>query len=186
MEPRKIWIIDTDRNNSVEITTGAETFGELKQAVEAAGINYAGKTWMEGITKQIPVDDSSLLPTNVTYKGKVTNNLVYALTNTEKKITSGVMTRQELYNYIRENNLADFIRDKTGKSYTNLSNDCLLSFVKKPSKKTETPDWEALYKALGERVVKFFNSLTEEGFLDIIDDVEEINFTDKELAEMFN
>ena len=57
-----------------------------------AGINYEGKDWLEGITKTSPVGDDSLLPTNVNYKGTVTNNLVYMLTNTNKRIRSGVNT----------------------------------------------------------------------------------------------
>ena len=90
METRKIIIVDSASNRKVELNTDATTFGELKRAARAAGINYDGKDWLEGITKTSPVGDDSLLPTNVNYKGTVTNNLVYMLTNTNKRIRSGV------------------------------------------------------------------------------------------------
>ena len=90
MENRKIIIVDSSSNKKVVVNTDAETFGELKRAARNAGINYEGKDWLEGITKTSPVGDDSLLPTNVNYKGTVTNNLVYMLTNTNKRIRSGV------------------------------------------------------------------------------------------------
>ena len=89
METRKIIIVDSASNRKVELNTDATTFGELKRAARAAGINYDGKDWLEGITKTMPTTDDSLLPTNVTYKGNVTNNLAYMLTNTNEKIKSG-------------------------------------------------------------------------------------------------
>ena len=92
MENRKIIIVDSSSNQKVVVDTDAETFGELKRAARNAGINYEGKDWLEGITKTSPVGDDSLLPTNVNYKGTVTNNLVYMLTNTNKRIRSGVET----------------------------------------------------------------------------------------------
>ena len=90
MENRKIIIVDSSSNQKVVINTDAETFGELKRAARNAGINYEGKDWLEGITKTSPVGDDSLLPVNVNYKGTITNNLVYMLTNTNKKIRSGI------------------------------------------------------------------------------------------------
>lgn len=90
MENRKIIIVDSSSNQKVVINTDAETFGELKKAARNAGINYEGKDWLEGITKTSPVGDDSLLPVNVNYKGTCTNNLVYMLTNTNKRIRSGI------------------------------------------------------------------------------------------------
>ena len=71
MENRKIIIVDSSSNQKVVINTDAETFGELKRAARKAGID-------------------SLLPVNVNYKGTITNNLVYMLTNTNKRIKSGI------------------------------------------------------------------------------------------------
>ena len=90
METRKIIIVDSSSNQKVVVNTDATTFGELKRAARAAGISYEGKDWLEGITKTSPVGDDSLLPTNVNYKGTTTNNVVYMLTNTNKRIRSGI------------------------------------------------------------------------------------------------
>lgn len=89
MEKRKIVIVDSSANAKCELITDATTFGELKRAARIAGIHYEGKDWLEGITKTVPMTDETLLPTNVSYNGVVTNNLVYMLTNTNKKISLG-------------------------------------------------------------------------------------------------
>jgi hypothetical protein len=86
MEVRKIYINDTARNNVITLETDATTFGEVKAAAIAAGVDVSDKDWLEGITKTTPTSDDSLLPTNVSYKGQVTNDLVFLLTNTNKKL----------------------------------------------------------------------------------------------------
>ena len=103
---RKIIIVDSASNSQTPITTDATTFGQLKAAVRAAGINIDGKDWLEGLTKTQPMSDDALLPTNVNYKGQVTNNLVYMLTNTNKKTRSGAMSYNEMKSYIKNNGLA--------------------------------------------------------------------------------
>ena len=47
MEARTIWVLDRATNTHVKIITDATTFGELKQAAKAAGVNYEGKDWRE-------------------------------------------------------------------------------------------------------------------------------------------
>lgn len=137
METRKITIIDSSTNNNVEIMTNATTFGELKAQAIAAGVNVANKDWMEGYTRTSPVDDDSLLPVDVKYVPKrgenagqeiITNNLVYLLTNTNKKIDSG-MLRSEMYEFIREHGLQQDIKDAFGKNYTLVSNGDLEEFL---------------------------------------------------------
>jgi hypothetical protein len=118
MEVRKIYINDTAQNNVITLETDATTFGELKTAAIAAGVDVNGKDWLEGITKTSPTDDSSLLPTNVTYKGNVTNDLVFVLTNTNKRIKSGVYSRTEAYQKIRERGLQGYIKTVYGKNFT--------------------------------------------------------------------
>ena len=115
---RKIIIVDSASNSQTPITTDATTFGQLKAAVRAAGINIAGKDWLEGLTKTQPMSDDALLPTNVNYKGQVTNNLVYMLTNTNKKTRSGAMSYNEMKSYIKNNGLAAEFQQKYGKNYT--------------------------------------------------------------------
>ena len=115
---RKIIIVDSASNSQTPITTDATTFGQLKAAVRAAGVNIDGKDWLEGLTKTQPMSDDALLPTNVNYKGQVTNNLVYMLTNTNKKTRSGAMSYTEMKSYIKNNGLAAEFQQKYGKNYT--------------------------------------------------------------------
>lgn len=115
---RKIIIVDSASNSQTPITTDATTFGQLKAAVRAAGINIDGKDWLEGLTKTQPMSDDALLPTNVNYKGQVTNNLVYMLTNTNKKTRSGAMSYNEMKTYIKNNGLTAEFQEKYGKNYT--------------------------------------------------------------------
>ena len=134
MEQRKIIIVDSSSNRKVTVNTDATTFGELKRAARAAGINYEGKDWLEGLTKTSPVSDDSLLPVNVNYKGTVTNNLVYMLTNTNKRIRSG-MNRQEAYAEIKKLGLADGVKKKFGRNFTQVGTNDLIDFINKNGKK---------------------------------------------------
>ena len=134
MEQRKIIIVDSSSNRKVTVNTDATNFGELKRAARAAGINYEGKDWLEGLTKTSPVSDDSLLPVNVNYKGTVTNNLVYMLTNTNKRIRSG-MNRQEAYAEIKKLGLADGVKKKFGRNFTQVGTNDLIDFINKNGKK---------------------------------------------------
>lgn len=133
MEQRKIIIVDSSSNRKVTVNTDATNFGELKRAAKAAGINYEGKDWLEGLTKTSPVSDDSLLPVNVNYKGTVTNNLVYMLTNTNKRIKSG-MNRQEAYAEIKKLGLADGVKKKFGRNFTQVGTNDLIDFINKNGK----------------------------------------------------
>jgi len=139
METRKIVIVDSASNQKVVVDTDATNFGELKRAARAAGIDYEGKDWLEGITKTSPMADDSLLPTNVSYKGTITNNLVYMLTNTNKKIRSG-MDRSAIYVEIKKLGLAEEVKKTYGKNYTQVSSANLLSVIEKAQKKTAKKD----------------------------------------------
>lgn len=117
MEKRIITIVSTANSNKVELETDATTLGELKAAMRQANIAYEGMTFYEGLTKSELVDDASLLPHDVVRNGQTTNNLVFMLTNTNKKIRSGY-DRLELYNIIKEKGLAEECKKKFGKNFT--------------------------------------------------------------------
>lgn len=118
---RKITVVDSNLGKKVVLEGVFNTFGELKAAARTAGVNV-DQDWIEGITKTKPMDDSSVLPTNVTYKGDVTNNLVYMLTNTNKKTKSGA-TRAEMITEIKALGLEDEVRRVGGKrTWMNCSN----------------------------------------------------------------
>lgn len=117
MEKRIITIVSTANSSKVELETNATTLGELKAAMRQADIAYDGMTFYEGLTKSELVDDASILPHDVVRNGQTTNNLVFMLTNTNKKIRSGY-DRLELYNIIKEKGLAEECKERLGKNFT--------------------------------------------------------------------
>lgn len=139
MEARTIWILDRATNTHVKIITDATTFGELKQAAKAAGVRYEGKDWLERISQQSPLSDESILPTNLPWQGKVTNDLVFVLTDTNKKIKSG-LDRNEILEKVRDLGLQQELKFKYGKPYTNISNDILLKEVEEAEEALNTDD----------------------------------------------
>lgn len=139
MEARTIWILDRATNTHVKIITDATTFGELKQAAKAAGVRYEGKDWLERISQQSPLSDESILPTNLPWQGKVTNDLVFVLTDTNKKIKSG-LGRNEILEKVRDLGLQQELKLKYGKPYTNISNDVLLKEVEEAEEALNTDD----------------------------------------------
>lgn len=143
MEVRKITVIDTRRNSVNEIETNATTVAELKRDLHSAGISTEGMTIQEGLTKTEFINDNAILPTNVPYKGGITNKLVIRLTNTNKKIESGI-TRKELYELIKAKDLAEAIKDAFGINYTRVSNDDLAEFLGENNGIQECPIKEAL------------------------------------------
>ena len=117
MEKRIITIVSTANSSKVELETNATTLGELKAAMRQADIAYDGMTFYEGLTKSELVDDASILPHDVVRNGQTTNNLVFMLTNTNKKIRSGY-DRLELYNIIKAKGLAEECKERLGKNFT--------------------------------------------------------------------
>ena len=136
---RTITAILTNSNDKKVFTSNANTLGELKTEMTAQGIDYAGMDFMEGLTHTTMMDDASILPTNVRYKGQVTNNLVFMLSTTNKNIRSGAYNRTELYAQIKKMNLQEVIKEKTGKNFTQVSSDILSDIVAKAEKKCEVP-----------------------------------------------
>lgn len=144
---REILIANTKTQKRSKITTSATTLGELKADLRAAGIDYSGMTFTEGISKTQLLDDATQLPQNVMYKGQPTNNLVILLTNTKKNISSGAISRQEIKNIIKRNNLQEAIKNKFGRNYTQVSNKDLELFIDsgkwcEQKKKSEAPKTE--------------------------------------------
>ena len=131
MEARKITVVSTQTQRKSVITTGAETLAELKSALDEAGINYDGMTFYEGTSRTELKDNASVLPKDVPYKGTTTNELVFMLTNTNKKIKSGNMSRAEAYAAIKANNLQDAVKSKFGKNFTQCSTEDLIGMLAK-------------------------------------------------------
>ena len=120
MQSRKITVIQTKNQKKSVIMSAATTLAELKSDLRANGIDYNGMTFFEGTSKVELKNDASVLPHDVPYKGIITNELVFMLTNTNKKIRSGAvaMSRAEAYSAIKSMGLQDACVKKFGKNFT--------------------------------------------------------------------
>lgn len=129
MIEREILIANTKTQKRSKVTTDATTLGELKAALDNAGVDYSGMTFTEGISKTQLLDDATQLPQNVMFKGQPTNNLVILLTNTKKNIASGAGSRAEAYQIVKEHGLQEDIKEEFGTNYTHVSTSDLWSFI---------------------------------------------------------
>ena len=131
METRKITVVQTKNQKKSVIMSAATTLAELKSDLRANGIDYDGMTFFEGTSKVELKNDASVLPHDVPYKGTVTNELVFMLTNTNKKIRSGAtnMSRMEAYNAIKSMGLQDACVKKFGKNFTMCKTTDLIALV---------------------------------------------------------
>ena len=120
MDARKITVVQTKNQKKSVIMSAATTLAELKSDLRANGIDYDGMTFFEGTSKVELKNDASVLPHDVPYKGTVTNELVFMLTNTNKKIRSGAatMSRAEAYSAIKSMGLQNACVKKFGKNFT--------------------------------------------------------------------
>ena len=192
MEARKITVIPTREQRSYVVTTGAENLKELKEALDDAGISYEGMSFIEGLTKTELKSDESILPKDVEYKGRNTNELAIMLTNTEKKISSG-FDRKELYRLISEKGLKDEIKKVCGRNYTHVPTEELAKFMQAQSIPAKDPEEEVAEKPAEKNVSslearveqleitlsKLTRTLNQDGFLDD-DEMDEICGNDVE------
>ena len=118
METRKITIISTKNHSTKVINSAATTLGELKTDLDNAGIGYTDCTFFEGLTKTELKNNDAILPHDVPYKGTITNNLVFMITNASKKIKSGA-DRKSIIAKIKAKNLTEVVKNTYGKNYTN-------------------------------------------------------------------
>ena len=118
METRKITIISTKNHSTKVINSAATTLGELKTDLDNAGIGYTDCTFFEGLTKTELKNNDAILPHDVPYKGTITNNLVFMITNASKKIKSGA-DRKFIIAEIKAKNLTEVVKKTYGKNYTN-------------------------------------------------------------------
>ena len=129
MEARKITVVSTQTQKKSVITTSAETLEDLKKDLTAAGICYDGMTFYEGTSRTELIDNKAMLPREVPYKGTTTNELVFMLTNSNKRIKSGAKTREQLYEEIQKGGVQNEIKVRFGKNYTLCSNRDLELFL---------------------------------------------------------
>lgn len=131
MEARKITVVQTKNQKKSVIMSAATTLAELKSDLRANDIDYDGMTFFEGTSKVELKNDASVLPHDVPYKGTVTNELVFMLTNTNKKIRSGAatMSRAEAYSAIKSMSLQNACVKKFGKNFTMCKTTDLIALI---------------------------------------------------------
>ena len=141
MEARKITVVQTKNQKKSVIMSAATTLAELKSDLRANGIDYDGMTFFEGTSKVELKNDASVLPHDVPYKGTITNELVFMLTNTNKKIRSGAtnMSRMEAYNAIKSMGLQNACVKKFGKNFTMCKTIDLIALIQSNGAAKPTP-----------------------------------------------
>lgn len=139
MEARKIVVVQTKNQKKSVIMSAATTLAELKSDLRANGIDYDGMTFFEGTSKVELKNDASVLPHDVPYKGTITNELVFMLTNTNKKIRSGAMSRMEAYSAIKSMGLQGACVDKFGKNFTMCKTADLIALIQSNSASKPAP-----------------------------------------------
>jgi hypothetical protein len=128
---RTIIIVSTRTQQKYVLNSKAETLGDLKKECDAQGIDYTDLSWYEGLSKSELINDASILPHDLPYKGTTTNNLVFRLTY-NKKISSGVYNRKECYEILKDNyDLQELIKKEQGYNYTNVSTVALNNIIEK-------------------------------------------------------
>lgn len=121
MATRKIIIVDSAASKKITLSGEFNTFGDVLTAARNNGVDTVNKDFMEGITKTIFNRADALLPTDIPYKGRTTNDLVFSVTASNKNIKSG-HDRNELKVIIQTNNLSEAIKSMFNKPWTNCSN----------------------------------------------------------------
>ena len=132
---RKITVLVESTQRKVVLESNATTLGELKNELREMQVDFNSENvFKESRTKSILASDESILPTNVPWKGSVTNELVFMITAPQKKIKSG-LDRKEAYAKVKELGLQDKIQKGEGKNFTQCSTAILLFYIMEASRK---------------------------------------------------
>lgn len=169
MSNKRFTVIDTRSNSTKQWDSTATNLGELKRELETLGISTDGMAIQEGLTNTELVNDNSILPHDVPYRGTVTNNLVFRLTRAEKNIASGI-SRKEVYDFINKLDLQQIIKDTFGRNFTQVPTDKLEEIVNENMpKECKCGDKEQCYFNTVDNLFAAFNilvnALYEEEFI---------------------
>ena len=134
---RKITVLVESTQSKHVLQSNATTLGELKDELRDKNISFnPDDVFKEGMSKTVLTTDESILPSNIPWRGEVTNDLIFMVTAPQKKIKSGVMTRAEVYAVIKRLKLQDTISKKMGKNFTQCSTAVLLTFIDETSEES--------------------------------------------------
>ena len=129
---RKVTVLVESTQSKVVFESNATTLGELKNELREKQVRYDSDcVFKEAASKTILTSDESVLPSNIPWKGQVTNDLVFMVTAPQKKIRSGAMDRKEAYARVKELGLQGKIQEHEGKNFTQCSTAVLISYIEK-------------------------------------------------------
>lgn len=133
---RKVTVLVESTQSKVVFESNATTLGELKNELREKQVRYDSDcVFKEAASKTILTSDESVLPSNIPWKGQVTNDLVFMVTAPQKKIKSGAMDRKEAYAKVKELGLQGKIQEHEGKNFTQCSTTVLISYIENEEKK---------------------------------------------------
>mgnify|MGYP004488140819 FL=1 len=132
---RKVTVLVESTQSKVVFESNATTLGELKNELREKQVKYDSDcVFKEAASKTILTSDESILPSNIPWKGQVTNDLVFMVTAPQKKIKSGAMDRKEAYARVKELGLQGKIQEHEGKNFTQCSTAVLISYIEEREK----------------------------------------------------
>ena len=177
MEARKVIIVNNKTQSQKTIMSNATTLGELKAEARAAGINIEDMTWYEGHMRAELKDDASPLPATVMWKGTETTDLTFLLTQPEKKVKSGAMSRAECYSILSaDKSLQDACKAMFGRNYTQVSTNDLAVLIEEAKPKqpaSECPRTKMFKEAAKGNLESAFEALVNELYDDVYLDEEQ-------------
>lgn len=136
---RKVTVLVESTQSKVVFESNATTLGELKNELRERQVRYDSDcVFKEAASKTILTSDESILPSNIPWKGQVTNDLVFMVTAPQKKIKSGAMDRKEAYTRVKELGLQGKIQEHEGKNFTQCSTAILISYIEDEEKKWQS------------------------------------------------
>lgn len=182
MEARKITVVSTKTQRKDVVMSAATTLAELKNDLRNHDIDYDGMTFYEGLSKTELKSDEAILPHDIPYKGTVTNELVFMLTNPNKKIASGA-DRKELYNIIKSRGLEAECVKQYGRHFTCVKTIDLLALIENSEKKEDKPvtsaepDSSTIQEVAEFKDTAVRNALTV--LLDVLEDEDILSYRDR-------
>lgn len=133
---RKVTVLVESTQSKVVFESNATTLGELKNELRERQVRYDSDcVFKEAASKTILTSDESILPSNIPWKGQVTNDLVFMVTAPQKRIKSGAIDRKEAYTRVKELGLQGKIQEHEGKNFTQCSTAILISYIENEEKK---------------------------------------------------
>lgn len=181
---RKVTVLVQSTGKKSVVEGEIKTLADLKHYLDVNGISYPSECeFKEGKTKTIFVDNDAVLPTNVEWKGEVSDDLIMYVSAPKKKIKSGAMDRKEAYEYIKKNNLQDVVKTKYGRNYTQVPTNDLIKVIESSMKKNEVTEVKKCCEPSSKEVSKKVDSNVNLGVVSELKKVIEDLYRDDELTD---